>query len=247
MTGEQRIEWFEKSFQEDYLKIYAHRDEQKATQELEQLIPFLQIKSGQRALDLCCGQGRHSRWLAQQGLRVVGVDLSAVLLQEAIKQSLNIPVMYMRADAREIPFTEEMDFVFNLFTSFGYFLKDEENEKIIQQVYKALKPGGLFLFDYLNPDYLRAHLVPTSHSKQDGLEIIQQRSISKDFVQKQIIIKEKGESTRKYEERVKLYTAEQLKDMLTTQGLDILHLFGDYQATSYDSGTSPRMIFICKK
>ncbi|MEW9668858.1 class I SAM-dependent methyltransferase [Ammoniphilus sp. 3BR4] len=247
MNQERMTEWFEKSFQEDYLKIYAHRDEQKATQELESLIPFLHIQPGQRALDLCCGQGRHSRWLAQQGLRVVGVDLSAVLLQEAIRHSLNIPVLYMRADAREIPFVEEMDLVFNLFTSFGYFVEDEENEKIFQQVHKALKPGGLFLFDYLNPDYLRAHLAPSSHSKQGGLEIIQQRSISDGFVQKQIIIKEEGESPRHYEERVKLYSAGQLQSMLTKQGLEILHLFGDYQASPYQQEGSPRIIFICQK
>ncbi|RXT04134.1 class I SAM-dependent methyltransferase [Ammoniphilus sp. CFH 90114] len=240
-------EWFEKSFQEDYLKIYAHRDEQKATQELEKLIPYLHIKPGQTALDLCCGQGRHSRWLAQLGLRVIGVDLSAVLLQEAIRQSLNIPVLYMRADAREIPFSEEMDLVFNLFTSFGYFLEDSENEKILQQASKALKPGGFFLFDYLNPEHLRTHLVPTSESEQAGMKILQRRTINEEFVQKQIIIQEAGESTRHYEERVKLYSATQLEEMLTRQGFEILHLFGDYQATPYNNYDSARIIFICQK
>ncbi len=240
-------EWFEKSFQEDYLKIYAHRDEVKATQELEQLIPYLDIQPGKTALDLCCGQGRHSRWLAQLGLRVVAVDLSAVLLQEAIKQSLNLPVLYMRADARDIPFHEEMDYVFNLFTSFGYFVEDEENEKVLKQASKALKSGGYFLMDYLNPEYLRAHLVPYSESKGKGLEILQYRTVNEAFVQKRIVIKEQGETSRQYEERVKLYSLEQLQSMLNQQDFDILHVFGNYDATPYEADRSPRMIFICKK
>ncbi|WP_167577707.1 class I SAM-dependent methyltransferase [Ammoniphilus sp. YIM 78166] len=240
-------EWFEKSFQEDYLKIYAHRDEVKATQELEQLIPFLDIQPGKTALDLCCGQGRHSRWLAQLGLRVIAVDLSAVLLQEAIKQSLNLPVLYMRADAREIPFQEEVDYVFNLFTSFGYFVEDEENEKVLKQASQALKAGGYFLMDYLNPEYLRAHLVPYSESKGEDLEILQYRTVNEEFVQKRIVIKEQGESSRQYEERVKLYSLEQLQSMLIKQNFDILHVFGNYDATPYAADRSPRMIFICKK
>lgn len=240
-------DWFEKSFQEDYLKIYAHRDEEKATQELEKLVTFLNIQPGQTALDLCCGQGRHSRWLAQLGLRVMAVDLSAVLLQEAIKQSLNLPVLYMRADAREIPFQEEMDYVFNLFTSFGYFLEDEENEKVLKQASKALKPGGYFLMDYLNPEYLRFHLVPYSESKGNGLEILQYRTVNEEFVQKRIVIKEQGESPRHYEERVKLYSVDQLQQMLLRQGFEITHLFGNYDAKPYMPEHSPRMIFICKK
>lgn len=240
-------EWFERSFQEDYLKIYAHRDEQKAIQELEQLLPFLNLKRGQRVLDLCCGQGRHSRWLARQGVRVIGVDLSAVLLQEAIRNSLNLPVLYMRADARHIPFENEMDVVVNLFTSFGYFEEDTENEKVLQQASRALISGGIFLFDYLNPLYVKENLVPFTGTKSDNLEILQYRDINESYVHKKIVIQEPGESQRHYEERVKLYTCGELTWMLEKNDLQVIHLFGNYDTSQYDTERSPRMIFICQK
>lgn len=240
-------EWFERSFQEDYLKIYAHRDEQKAIQELEQLLPFLNMRKGQQVLDLCCGQGRHSRWLAHQGVRVIGVDLSAVLLQEAIRNSLNLPVLYMRADARQIPFENEMDLVVNLFTSFGYFEEDEENEKVIQQASRALKPEGMFLFDYLNPLYVKENIEPFTETKLDGMEILQYRTINESYVKKRIVIQEPGESQRHYEERVKLYNQEVLTQMLERNDFKVIHQFGNYDASDYQTHTSPRMIFICQK
>jgi len=240
-------EWYERSFQEDYLRIYAHRDERKATQELEKLISYVPIIKGQRVLDLCCGQGRHSRWLASLGLQVVGVDLSAVLLAEAIKQSLNMNILYMRADVREVSFTEEMDHVFNLFTSFGYFPEDEENEKVFKNASRALKPGGYFVFDYLNPGYLHRHINPYSETEQGNLIIKQHRSINEQFVEKKIVIQELGENSRQYEERVKLYETGQLAQMLERNGLAIGHLFGDYDASSYHEEESPRIIYICRK
>ena len=240
------MEWYEESFREDYLKIYAHRDEEQAEQELTRLLPYLAIKPGQRVLDLCCGQGRHSRWLAQQGLRVIGVDLSPVLLQEAIKETLNMDVQYMRGDVRKIPFIEEMDLVVNLFTSFGYFTKDEENERVLTKVSQALKPNGTFLFDYLNPSYLKDHLIPFSEHSQEDLDILQYRSISDEFVEKTIVIKEEGRE-RQYKERVKLYKSEQLQQMLQRNHLEVVHLFGNYDGSDYVEGPSPRMIFICRK
>lgn len=240
-------EWFERSFQEDYLKIYAHRDEQKAIQELEQLLPFLNMKQGQQVLDLCCGQGRHSRWLARQGVRVIGVDLSAVLLQEAIRNSLNLPVLYMRADARQLPFLNEMDVVVNLFTSFGYFEEDAENEKVLEQASRSLKPGGIFLFDYLNPLYVKDHLEPFTETKYDTMEILQYRTIDDGYVHKKIVIQEPGENPRHYEERVKLYGREALTQMLERHDLQVDRVFGNYDASGYDIQGSPRMIFICQK
>ncbi|MBP1931159.1 class I SAM-dependent methyltransferase [Ammoniphilus resinae] len=240
-------EWYERSFQEDYLRIYAHRDERKATQELEKLISFVPVSKGQKVLDLCCGQGRHSRWLASLGLQVVGVDLSAVLLAEAIKQSLNMNILYMRADVREVHFNEEMDHVVNLFTSFGYFSEDEENEKVFRNASRALKPGGYFVFDYLNPGYLRQHINPYSETEQGDLMIKQYRSINEQFVEKKIIIQEMGENSRQYEEKVKLYGIDQLKHMLQRNGLEIVQLFGDYDASNYQLEESPRIIYICRK
>lgn len=238
--------WYELSFQEDYLRIYAHRGESQAGRELEKLLTYIPIKTGQKVLDLCCGQGRHSRWLAQQGFQVVGVDLSAALLHEAIKNTLDLPVQYMRSDARRIRFYEEMNLVVNLFTSFGYFAEDEENEKVLYAVSRALKPGGYFLLDFINPDFLKSNLEPFTRTVMENMEVLQYRSLTEEYVQKRIVIKE-DEMEKSYHEQVKLYGFKELIPMLERNHLHVQCMFGNYDASGFDASASPRMIFICKK
>jgi SAM-dependent methyltransferase len=48
-----------------------------------------------------------------------------------------------------------VDAVFNLFTSFGYFDNEKDDKKVFQSVYDALKPGGFFVLDYLNEEFVR--------------------------------------------------------------------------------------------
>jgi SAM-dependent methyltransferase len=239
-------EWYEQHFQEDYLKIYKHRSEIEAARELEKLAPYLHLKPGQKALDLCCGEGRHSRWLAKQGLDVLGIDLSPVLLQEAMKKTVDPSIHYIRSDVRHIAIKQEMDLVVNLFTSFGYFETDRENEKVIQNVSSALKEDGYFLIDYLNPDYVKTNLIPFSRDFRDGLDIVQYRTVTENFVRKKIIVNHKASESH-YSENVKLYSVEQLMKMLVRNDLHVLHLFGDYNASAYQPNRSLRMILICKK
>lgn len=239
-------DWYETYFDENYLKIYMNRNEEASNKELESLMEWVSWEPGQHVLDLCCGFGRHSRWLAQKGLRVTGVDLSTTLLQEAIRRTINQDIRYMHADARNIPFHEEMDLVVSMFTSFGYFPEDTENALVISRVSQALKPGGYFLFDYLNPGYLRLHLNPFSSSTQGDMVINQYRSIQEPYVCKKIIINE-NDKEKQYEERIRLYDLDSMTAMLEQNHLQIHHLFGDYDASSYDLTESPRMIFICQK
>ncbi|MFB5661610.1 class I SAM-dependent methyltransferase [Alteribacillus sp. HJP-4] len=238
--------WYEEHFQEDYLRVYDHRDEEKAAAELAPIMEYVEIRRNMKAVDLCCGNGRHARWLARKGIHVTGVDLSAALLKKAIDLTSGLPVNYMRGDIRDIPLLQEYDLAFNLFTSFGYFQDDAENELVLTRANEALKPGGIFIFDYLNPLYVEKHLVPEDSRKTDGLIVRQKRSIHAGYVHKKILIQD-GNSEREYTERVKLYHQDQLEKMLLRNQLTTLHRFGDYNAAPYSRETSPRQLFICEK
>lgn len=160
-------EWYEKSFGEDYLVVYKHRDFGGARKEVERMISWLGLPPGSKVLDLCCGMGRHSLALAEAGYEVTGVDLSEVLLREARSQKGAEQVTWLRSDMRDLPLTGGFDAVVNLFTSFGYFEEDEEQVKVLREIYRMLKPGGKFVIDYLNPAYVIRHLVPHS-TREDG-------------------------------------------------------------------------------
>ena len=102
-------EWFEKSFGEDYLQVYAHRNEQSADREMKWLQRELQLKPGERVLDFCCGNGRHSRSIADMGCIVTGFDLSEVLLRVAREKDVKGQIHWVQGDARKVPFQEQFD------------------------------------------------------------------------------------------------------------------------------------------
>jgi SAM-dependent methyltransferase len=102
-----------------------------------------------KILDAACGKGRHSIYLNSQGYNVTGIDLSAKSINEASKFE-NDSLSFFEHDIR-LPFRiNYFDSVFNLFTSFGYFQKHVDNMACLSNFFNALKPGGYFLFDFLN-------------------------------------------------------------------------------------------------
>jgi len=153
-------DWYKRSFNRDYMRIYAYKDE-TTTQETTAILTYLNLphtvpsSSSPRILDTACGWGRHAVELAKRGYRVTGVDLSPVMLEEAEKraQKAGVTVRWLCMDLRDIDFTNEFDVAINIFTSFGYFKDEEYNVKVLQNVSRSLVSGGRFLLDLDNPEY----------------------------------------------------------------------------------------------
>lgn len=238
--------WYVKSFQQDYLKIYSHRTDEAAKEEINEIISLMEMKPNSTVLDLCCGNGRHSRQLAELGFQVTGIDLSQVLLSEAVKKNKNGLIRYFQHDVRTLPFKEEFDYVLNLFTSFGYFEKEEENRKVFESIFKSLKKNGRFLVDFLNPGYVKSTLVPYSERTVGDILVIEKRRIEGKKVCKDIEIHQ-GNDVRTYEEQVNLFEYAEMESMLKSAGLDISNVYGGFDQRSYSSNNSPRMIIIGKK
>lgn len=101
-------------------------------------------------LDLACGHGRLTRALARRGARVVGVDISAALLDVARAREMEHPlhVFYVQADAASLPLKGG---IFDGVTcSFG--LSDIDNlDGAIANVTRVLRTGGFFAFSLLHP------------------------------------------------------------------------------------------------
>ncbi len=241
-------DWYERSFGDDYLRIYRHRDRHEAVHQVKMMIDWLNLPNGSHVLDLCCGAGRHALALAEAGFRMTGVDLSSRLLSEARETDKGRLVTWIESDMRRLPdevtLQGNFDAVVNLFTSFGYFEEDEEQIKVLRQIQKALKPQGRFIIDLLNEGYVREHLVAYSEREVDGVSISETRRLMNGFVVKEIHIEEDGAPFRRYWERVKLYTLPAMINMLKGVGLRIDQVYGDYQENVYHARQSPRMIVV---
>ncbi|MFC4601874.1 class I SAM-dependent methyltransferase [Cohnella hongkongensis] len=240
--------WYERSFGEDYLRIYRHRDRHEAYQQVGRMIGWLKLPVGSHVLDLCCGAGRHALALAEAGFRMTGIDLSGCLLNEAQKADKKRQITWIKSDMRRLPeepaLQGSFDAVVNLFTSFGYFEEDGEQLKVLQQIHKALKPQGKYMIDLLNEEYVKEHLVPFSQREVDGITISETRRLHNGFVEKEIHVEQVGAPSRRYWERVKLYTLPLMKNLLHAAGLRMDQVYGDYQEKTYHVRQSPRMIVI---
>jgi SAM-dependent methyltransferase len=101
------------------------------------VVALLDPKPGERILDLGCGDGVLTRKLQDMGCELVGVDASPELIQAALSLGLDASVQ----NACDIAFREEFDAVFS--NAALHWMKDAD--RVIRNVYRALRPGGRFV------------------------------------------------------------------------------------------------------
>ncbi len=244
------MEWYEEWFGEEYKLVYPHRNEAEAREQIEFLKRHIHLSEGAKVLDLCCGCGRHAVELRGLGYDVIGLDLSEELLDLACARAseCDLDVKFIRCDMREIPYESYFDLVVNFFTSFGYFADDTDNEKVLSSISKALKPGGKFLIDYMNPDHVASNLTERDEKEiSEGLYVIQERWIdtSPRRINKRITLIRDGKESI-YRESVRMYSHREMKDMLSAAGLKLTETYGDFTSSEYTQH-SPRMILIGEK
>lgn len=142
--------------------------------EKELLGAVAQPKAGEEALDLGCGTGVHSIWLAEQGLTVTGLDESEAMLDvaRAKTQAGGPSVTWVHGDAARLPFPDSH---FDLVISVTALEFVDDRQAVLREVLRVLRPGGrlalglltrdsawgeLYAEAGLNPDavFSRAHL-----------------------------------------------------------------------------------------
>ncbi len=242
-------EWFESWFNtEEYLSVYRHRNDAEAEKLVNLILKKVDIFPGSDIIDLACGAGRHSILLAEKGFNVTAVDLSENLLGVARKtaEDLNLKINFVNADLRNFCISSKFDLALNLFTSFGYFEKDEENFALFTKGFELLKPGGQFVIDYFNTNYIQRNLVPHSEGIINDKKVIQDRKIVGNRVIKNILIAKNGTKER-YIESVRMYSDSELSAAIERSGLKIKKIFGDFDGSDFDLNTSPRIIIISVK
>ena len=234
--------WFDSPY---YHTLYKNRDEREAKIFIDNLIDYLQIPKGSKLIDIACGKGRHAKYFNQKGMDVVGIDLSPNSINTA-KKDENKKLQFSVHDMRENYQENTFDIVTNLFTSFGYFEDNKDEQKAINAMASNLKKEGLLIIDFMNAKKVIANLVLNEQKTIDGIMFDITRQVKDGYILKDICITD-SEKNHQFQEKVKAITLADYSQFIANAGLKLIDIFGNYKLDDFDEKISDRLILICKK
>jgi len=247
------MKWFERFYLKDFMNLVGFASPEQTEVEANFVLKALNCRENARILDLCCGYGRHSLSLAKKsGFTITGMDLSDDYLKIAGAQFSHSNITYVKGDMRHIPYENSFDAVINLFTSFGFFDSDEENEAVLKEIHKALKPGGKFLLDFENKfffvlnDVLRKQRFWEKVSDDTYLLMENDFDVEREREVFEVHVLEKGMIKETSGYSIRLYSFPEIREMLGRNGLEVVARWGDYQGNPY-SAQSKRLITLSYK
>jgi ubiquinone/menaquinone biosynthesis C-methylase UbiE len=117
------------------------------------MLPDVEGLSG---LDVGCGEGHNTRFLAERGARMTGIDISRTFIRHAKEAEAEQPlgIDYRLASAVELPFEAA---TFDFATAFMSLMDIPETERVLAEVFRVLEPGGFFQFSITHPCFDTPH------------------------------------------------------------------------------------------
>ena len=242
-------EWFadEDFWRETFPFMFPEARVAAATTEVEQILALTGASEG-RVLDLACGPGRHSVALAKRGFTVTGVDRSPFLLEHARARATreDAAVEWVHSDMRRFVRPHAFDLAVCLFTSFGFFRDDADNQRVLDNVATSLRPGGAFVLDMIGKEVLARIFNPTSATELPGGLIVHRRRVVDDWTRVQnewMLIR--GASAHTFHFNHWLYSGRELTHMLYAAGFGDVRLFADYAGAPYGTDAG-RLVVVAR-
>jgi SAM-dependent methyltransferase len=208
-----------------------------ATEEVVKIIKLLNLQPGASDLDLGCGIGRISLAFARQGYRVTGLDRTVGYLDQARQQAEkeNLNAEFIHGDMRTFVHPDAFDCVVNMFTAFGYFEDPADDRRVVNNVFKSLKPGGAFLIDMHGKETLAKIFQERNWEEKDGVIVIQERKVSQNWSwmwNRWIMLK--ANERVEHEITHRLYAGTEAQALLTGCGFGRADIYGNLDGAAYD-------------
>lgn len=234
--------WFDTPF---YHILYKNRDYKEAEIFMTNLLSHLNPPASSKILDLACGKGRHSVFMAEKGYNVTGVDLSMQSIEYA-RQFEKPGLKFDVHDMREVYQEGEFDYIFNLFTSFGYFSDENENQRAIDAMYQTLSNDGILVVDFMNTFKVAANLKEKEVKEIEGIVFKIKREIVGKIIVKTIEFTHEKQNYS-FQERVMGLTINDFENYFKASGFKLKETFGNYELDYYSKNTSDRLILVAQK
>jgi SAM-dependent methyltransferase len=240
-------EWWAKIFNDDYVSTIPKATVRGDQRKVNFIEKSLGVSKHALVLDLACGNGRHSVGMAKRGYRLVGIDLSLPMLAQAaeLAQDENQNINFIHGDMRDLSFDKTFDAIFCMGTSFGYF-SDEVNLKVLQGVFRALKPGGTFLIEVANRDHVITQTPDLNWFEGNGSICMEESyfdfKTSRLHVTRQLIMD--GGRQVQNNISIRLYTLHELEQFITRTGFTVGMVSGHTATPGAFFGPDSVRIFI---
>lgn len=229
-------DWWKTLFNEVYLITDSRTvcDHELTCREVDFLEKVLNLEKSSPVLDLCGGQGRHSLELSRRGFKDVTVlDYSDFLInlgrESALREGLN--TKFIQRDARDTGLPDQRHrFIFIMANSFGYFIDEKEDEKILQEAFRLLISGGSLLLDLPNKEYVIKNFSPKSwHEANEEIVVCRERILDKDIIlgREMVVSKIKG-LIRDEKYCTRLYSPEKISELLRLAGFSSITIQKDF-------------------
>ena len=186
------------------------------------------------AVDLACGTGSVAILLAQMGMDVVGVDLSEEMLTVASQKAAELEKapLFVRQPLQKLYLPKGVDLAVCALDSLDYITDPQDCKAAIKRIYKALNPGGCFIFDVNTPEKLRAMDGQVFLDEDDDVYCVWRGSFDEDTnicSYGMDLFQRVGMNWRRSfeEHREYAYTATQLVEYLKDAGFTHIRVYGD--------------------
>jgi SAM-dependent methyltransferase len=243
--------WYEEVFDEDFLRTLPFMTPAQTEREVNFIREALSPPTGGEVLDVGCGYGRHALELAQQGLRLTGLDLSLPMLIRAADhaQKRGLAVNFVHADMREMTYNGQFDAAYCVLSSFGYF-DEETNLRVATAICRALKPGGRFLLDIMNRDYIVGDLPSRTWWEGDGCVVLEEVDFnyhtSRILIRRSVVFGNGRQSEQ--EISLRAFSLHEVGKLLRQAGLRVLDVSGGLATKSRFYGSASRnIIAVCER
>lgn len=243
--------WWESFFRPDLFLPGEQEHMDGAQGEVRFIQNNLNVKKGSAVLDLCCGVGRHSILMAQKGAAVTGLDGMPSYLRIARERAdrAGVEVRWVQSDMRKLTYKSEFDVVVSCWTSFGYFPSYADDQRVLKQVARSLKPGGQFMLDVINaPVIAKKDAQKDWRRQRDGyiLEEFEIKAAKDPAVITRWTFIQPGRPIREGISFVRLYDKARITGALNAAGMTPVKFYGGYKNEPYTE-QSERLIVIAKK
>jgi SAM-dependent methyltransferase len=243
--------WYEEVFDENYLRTLPFMTPEQTLREVDYIEASLAAEKGSRILDVGCGYGRHAIELVQRGMAVTGLDLSLPLLIRAADESQKraLAVNFVHSDMRSLAFDSEFDSAYCMLTSFGYF-DEETNLKVAEGIARSLKPGGRFLLDVVNRDYIVGDLPARIWWEGDGCVVLEEVEFnfntSRILTHRSVVFEDGRQLDQ--EISVRAYSLHELGKLLRNAGFRVIEASGSvYTPGSFFGAASRNLLILAER